>query len=323
MAITINVNQNNMVNALVDKAGNKDNKTIFAGNLNAISNTQSLVEEKRNQAKKQAMKVIGDAWDKDNKVSADIQKKLDKIDSRKSEINDYESKIRDLEDNKKELQESYGVADDSEDQKDLELLEKYQNYKNGSKIETFTKDEIARLKELQDIPRTEYQNKVLELNDAVGEFNKEIRSKKSDIAAMNEEIKDTRMEQIASHDMLDAYDAAEKIMEASSKEIIGILTNEMKSTIDEKFAEEKEKADKLAEEKEEKEEKLAEAKEKKEEQEALIEQSIEASRLEQDMKMQTQAYDNVADVQKDIQKILKDNNLVDEDLKGIKIDFNF
>ena len=323
MAITINVNQSNVNNALNGKVENNGKKTIFAGNLNAISNTQSLVEEKRNQAKKQAMKVIGDAWDKDNKISADIQKKLDKIDSNKSEINDYESKIRDLEDSKKELQESYGIADDSEEQKDLELLEKYQNYKNGSKIEVFTKDEIARLKELQDTPRTEYQNKVLELNDAVGEFNNEIRNKKLDNAAMSEDIKDTRMAQLASHDMLDAYDAADKIMEASSKEIIGILTNEMKSSVDEKFAEEKEKADKLAEEKEEKEEKLAEAKEKKEEQEALIEQSIEASRLEQDVKMQTQAYDNVADVQKDIQKILKDNNLVDEDLKGIKIDFNF
>ena len=323
MAITINVNQNNMVNALADKAGNKGNKTVFAGNLNAISNTQSLVEEKRNQAKKQAMKVIGDAWDKDNKISADIQKKLDKIDDNKSVINDYKSKINDLENEKKSLQESYGVADDSEEQKDLELLQKYQNFKNGSKFDTFSKEDIARLKELEDIPRTEYQDKVLELNSVVGEFNKEIRDRNAKNAAMTEDIKDTHMAQVAAHDMLNAQDAADKIMEASHKEIINLMTNELKSSIDDHFAEEKEKADKLAEEKEEKEEKLEEKRQERKEQEELLEKGIEASRLEQDIKVNVQSQSQIQEAQKDIQKLLKDNNLIDEDLKGIKIDFNY
>lgn len=60
----------------------------------------------------------------------------------------------------------YGVDKDSQEQKDLELLEKYQNNRYGSAEDTFSKEELERLKELQNTPLTEYQEKVLKLNSS-------------------------------------------------------------------------------------------------------------------------------------------------------------
>ena len=48
-----------------------------------------------------------------------------------------------------------------------------------------------------------------------------------------------------------------------------------------------------------------------------------ADQLEQDVSMQKQNTSKMDEAQKNIQKILKEKNLVNEDLKGIEIDLNF
>lgn len=85
--------------------------------------------------------------------------------------------------------------------------------------------------------------------------------------------------------MLKAQDAAGQILDASNRETLTMLVQDGKDNIDEKTKEEQEEQEKVKEEKEEKQEKV--------------------------------------DEQKQIQKILKDNKLINEDLKGIEIDFNF
>ncbi|MDD3239133.1 MAG: hypothetical protein PHW47_03430, partial [Lachnospira sp.] len=44
-----------------------------------------------------------------------------------AEILDLKSKMNNIENEKKNVQEEYGIDPDSQEQKDLELLEKYQN----------------------------------------------------------------------------------------------------------------------------------------------------------------------------------------------------
>ena len=48
-----------------DKANAKEVKNIFAGNLKIADGTDALIERKRGFAQKQAMKLIGDAWERD------------------------------------------------------------------------------------------------------------------------------------------------------------------------------------------------------------------------------------------------------------------
>ena len=312
------VNVNTVSNNISDQKGRK---TFFAGDTN-ISANESIIASKRKLAQKQAMKLIDDAWQKDNEKSDSIKNMGDKISSNKESIKQSNSKLKDLEESKEALREEYGIAADSDEQKDLLLLEKYQNRKNGLKTEPFTKEEIARLKELQDIPRTEYQNKVLEVNDAVDELKMDIVKKSNENIGLGESILEANTDITASQNMQNAKLASDKIMEALSDEIKSLILNEAKEHIEEKMAEEKEKAEKLEEEKEEKEEKIEEAREKRREQEALIEADIEASRLEQEVKVDSD-YSGNDSLQKDIKKIIQDNNLLDDDLKGIKIDFNF
>ena len=68
---------------------------------------------------------------------------------------------------------------------------------------------------------------------------------------------------------------------------------------------------------------IEEAQEKRKNQEEIIEGQQNADQLEQDVSMQKQNTSKMDEAQKNIQKILKEKNLVNEDLKGIEIDLNF
>ncbi len=315
----------------------KNSKTIFAGNLNMPSTTSELVEQKRNQARKQAMKLINDAWGRDSKVTDNIQSMSDDKSAQIDKLGELNDKLKNINDNKKALMEEYGIDPDSEEQKDLELLEKYQNNINGSSYDEFSEDEINRLKELQNIPRTEYQNKVLQQNAAAGTINFEVDRIKNQIIAMTQAISDAKIDQLKSQDMLKADSSADKIMDAVDDEIFGLLVKEGMDHVDEVQEEQQEKAEEAAKKREEKEEKLEEAKENREETEERIEQikenseelevlvkgEVDADKLGADISLHKQSSDYVEEAQKNIQKILKENNLINEDLKGIKIDFNF
>ena len=74
---------------------------------------------------------------------------------------------------------------------------------------------------------------------------------------------------------------------------------------------------------EEQQEKIDEKKEEKQQQEKMIEGSVEADRLEADVTVDQTGTSKLEEAQQHIQTILKKNNLVNEDLKGIKIDLNF
>lgn len=303
---------------------NKSNeKTIFVGNLRQNFGTKSLIEQKQEDAQKQVMKLIGDAWSKDQKVASNIedmkQQKIDKM----TEIQEYQSRIKDIKENKIALQEEFGIDPESQEQKDLELLEKYQNYMNGSDFANFSKEEIERLGQLQNIPRTEYQNEVLKLNNAVGEMRKQISRVEQKVAMLTYSITDATIEQLKTQNMIKANDVADEIMDAVDREILAMLVEEGVNNVDEKMEEEQEKVEEAAEKQEEREEWIEEAKEARKEQEELIKGAIEADSLDISKTIQKQASNNMEEVQKKIQKILKQNNLVNEDLKGIEIDFNF
>lgn len=161
------------------------------------------------------------------------------------------------------MQEEYGVADGSQEQKDLELLEKYQNNMNGSSYDQFSDEELSRLKELQNAPLTEYQKKVLNLNSMKGQVSVEADRKQFEVNALTASISDATLEQLKSRDMEKASDAADEIMDSANKEILGMLIEEGKNNADEKVEEEKEKAEEAADRKEEQDKQIEEAQEKR------------------------------------------------------------
>ncbi|MGN0328602.1 MAG: hypothetical protein ACI4D4_06440 [Lachnospira sp.] len=278
---------NNTVNfALNNKEVKNNEKSIDARNLN-LNFQMDGVEAKRKNAKKQAMKLISDAWERDEKTARGIKTMQEEKNQKVSEIQELKSRIKDIDENKEQLRQEYGVSEDSEEYKDLKLLEKYQNNKTGASFDDFSDEEIERLKELQNTPLTEYQKKSLELNGVQNAIGVEIQKGENSLIAMNAAISDAKLEQVKSQVMLKSQDAAGQILDAANKDIIGMLVDEAKEHIDNTFEEEEEKAEEI--------------KEKREE----------------------QTVDHVAEVQKNLYKMMKDNYLINEDLMGIEIDLNF
>ena len=328
MSIAIRANQSGAEQAATQKSAEKKGhqniiKSVNAGGLVQKNNIQSQIEARRNNAKKQALKVVSDAWKWDNQSAKDIEDMQGLKQTKVSEMNDMRAKMKDIENTKKSLQDEYGVSDDSKEQKDLELLEKYQNNINGSSYDEFSDEEIARLKELQNAQLTEYQKKVLSLNSMKGQVSVEAERKQYEVNALTASISDATLEQLKSRDMEKASDAADEIMDSANKEILGMLIEEGKNNVDDKIEEEKEKAEEAADKKEEQDEQVKEAKGKRKNQEKILEGQQSADELEHDVSMQKQNLSKMDEAHKNIQKILKEKNLVNEDLKGIEIDLNF
>lgn len=313
--------------AVYKKQGTENGKAIFAGALGIPSQTDSLVEEKRQNAKKQAMKLVGDAWGRDQKAAQNIKDKWALWGAKQIEIKDCQSRISDIEEAKGRLQQQYEVDPESREQKDLEILERFQDYLKGLGDPGFSEEELDRLEELQNMPRTDYQIEVLKLNDDAGEEKKGIMKLQFESECLKGKIFNAEQEQAMSQDMLKANDAAQQILDAADKEITNLLIQEGKENIDEKTEEEKEEAEETQEKKEEQQERIEKIKDKtkenREEQEEMIDGELKADRMEMEVSMKQRSVSHIETAQKNIQKIMKENNLVNEDLKGIEIDFGF
>lgn len=322
------VNETGMANQAVSpKQGGENGKAIFAGALGIPSQTDSLVEEKRQNAQKQAMKLVGDAWGRDQKAAQNIKDKWELWGKKQVEIKDSQGRISDIEEAKGRLMQQYEVDPESREQKDLEILERYQDYLKGLGDPGFSEEELDRLEELQDMSRTEYQVEVLKLNNDAGDEKRNILKLQSESEGLKDKISSAKQEQVKSQDMLKANDAAQQILDAADKEITNLLLQEGKDNIDEKTEEEKEEAEETQEKKEEQQERIEKIKDKtkenREEQEEMIDGELKADRMEMEVSMKQQSVSHMETAQKNIQKIMKENNLVNEDLKGIEIDFGF
>lgn len=303
------------------KNGVSDKGTVYAGDLQFAQSTNNAVNDKKQSAQKQAMKLIRDAWDSDNKAVSQRDQMAQQKEEKLKEVRACDEELKQVRESKEIVRQSYGVDPDSQEQKDLELLEKYQDYQKGVQTDDFSKEEIDRLKELQNTPLTDYQTKALQLNaqkDAI--LDRKDRAQRK-ATALTEAAADARLDQLKSQDMQKAQDAADELLDASDKDAFGMLIQDAVDHIDEK--QEEEKAEEAQEKRDEQQEKIDEKKEEKQQQEKMIEGSVEADRLEADVTVDQTGTSKLEEAQQHIQTILKKNNLVNEDLKGIKIDLNF
>lgn len=322
MSNTISFNVNNLQTQ--QNIGNQRH-SVFVGNQNGKSPLagNTLIDQRKKMAGNQAMKLISDAWNKDIK-SQDSIDNLSKLKSKKlDELRDKNKSMSDIEAQKEALMKEYGVTEDSDEMKELELLKKYQNNRMGILTGDFTDEEIEKLKSLQGTTRSDFQARYLELNDAYNQYQKDCGDLEDDIKVLTANINIQKNDLNASQGMAKAQDAAEAIMDASVKESIALRMQEAKENIDKAAEEEKEKAEKVKEEKEELQERIDKNKERNEEQKKIIEEAAEADKLDQNISVKTQDTTAVAEAQKSIDRILKDNNLISDDIKGIEIDLGF
>ena len=269
------------------------------------------------------MKLVKDAFSGDQAAKQNIED----LKAQKAEkVADYQEKMQQIGNismEKDKLRETYGIDPDSQEQKDLELLEKYQNNKLGIFSDDFSKEDIARLKELANEPRTEYQKQVLSLNGKKAALQSDADLMQQQIMVLAQNQSDARIDQLKSQDMLKAGEAAEEIKKAASDEIVGMALADAKEKLDKELEEKKEEAEKKAEEKEEQDERIEKAKEERKEDREMIEGDLDAEKLQADASLRKQSVTQSEETTQRINQIMKKNNLINEDLKGIEIDVNF
>lgn len=315
------------------KAAKQQKKTvIFAGDLSLHKDPITI---RRREAQRQAMKFVQNAWDTDRKTDQSIAEYDGLAEEQKKEILVNRDRILECRERKENLREGYGVEKDSQEQKDLELLERL--HYPGSR--EFTEEEYERLKEIKDEPLTEYQQMCLEIEGEKRVFDDRARKAESTIKAYDNAVRSIKQERLKHHEMLDAQEDAKKVMEQAGDDIQDLIVGEAKDHVDETYEEQREEAKEEAEEKEELEEKVELRKEQKELLEARIDEAraesneAEAAQKERerDAREDAELLGDMADaglnvagasdtVKAEIKDMLNKMKLIEADVKGIQVD---
>ena len=224
------------------------------------------------------------------------------------------TQIKNIEAEKVSLRDQYHVSEDSQEEKDLELLAKEAeaNFKGSTTILTI--EERRRLGQIYKAGLTEYQQLSIDMKKTEEPYFIAVNEAKRELQKENAIIRETNLERLKSNPMGKAKKQADALMDAANEEIMGMLIDEGTEHLDEVQEESKEKAEKIAEKQEEKEQQIEAAKERKKEQEEWLENLSEAT-----IDIPTAAAD-VSDAQQEIEKMMSKMKLIEEDIKGAAVD---
>lgn len=299
--------------------------SLFAGNMDL---PWDRIEEKRKQARGQAMKVITDAMEKDRKMDEDVNEHKNLINTLKDEISQAHDAIDEITDRQNLLKEEYAISDDGQEQKDLELLiKRRESLRPDSDVE-LTDDERSRLTEIDAKGLTDYQARALGLESEKDLPRAAIDKNRQQIMGENAAIRGMKMARLKMkrQPMQAAKEEADQILESARKEIIGMMFEDGKDHIDEEAEKAREEAEEAKEKKEEEEKRIEAVKEKVEEMQEQTE-----TNAQQSAKAQEEGTDALtdqileisqggSDIQKELEDIMEKMNLIAEDLKGAAVD---
>ncbi|MDE7313055.1 MAG: hypothetical protein K2N87_15760 [Eubacterium sp.] len=299
-----------------------------AGPASLLSGSFDPIEQKRAMVRKQAFKVVGDTFASDRKLDGEFTEREDKMAHYKNVIGESQKRIREFNEMKEQLREEYGVDSDSQEQEDLELLERYQNKESRMSM---TMEEWDRVAEIEKNGLTDYQKRALDIDLYKEPFEEALKDAKKGYLEENATLRAMTLERLKKDPMVEASKEADQILKDGSKEIIGMLQEEAIDHIDEKFEEEIEEAEERKEEEKQEQEKLEEAKERREELEALTNpekaEKEHSRESESDVLSADPLTESIlkmdgikSDVQKEVSEMMTKMKLVAEDLKGIKVD---
>lgn len=277
--------------------------SVYVGKL---QDTSDSIMEKKERALQKARKLIFDQAAADEKIDAEMEEHYrmqEEYDAMRGEAN---QNIKNINERKQQLQQEYGVADDSEEQKDLELLIKAEK-------QPLTEEETKRLKEMP--PLTEYQEAALREEGKKEYWENKKEQAEAGIKAEGSVVTAVKLELLKSAPMSDCQKQAREIMEEASKEVIAGLMEKVKETVDQV--------------REEAEEKIKEKEEEEEEAEKLEERKAEADEAAKKGERPKQQPDSLklflsegidGDLKKELKNLAEEMKLLEEELKGMHID---
>ena len=296
---------------------NEQGSLLYAGNLNL----PKAPADKVDNARKQAMKLVKDAFEKDRETD----RSLDEIRKARSRTEDDLAWRQDTIDSARERVAEYakanGITSDSREQKDLDLIRKARDMKreepDADPSEYLSEDEIDRLSHINEKGLTENQRLALETDDEIRNTQSEIDNDKELIKGYNTAIQDIGIESLKDQGMLKAGNAKDAIMQTAYDEAVKSVVQDAVERMDEEQDEIKEAAEEKAEKKAEAEEKAEKREEEKKERE-ILEGQAELRRVT----ARTAGGESQGQVNTGIQNILNKLGLLEEDIKGIEVSEN-
>ncbi|BCJ95924.1 hypothetical protein acsn021_34930 [Anaerocolumna cellulosilytica] len=323
--IAYNRTDDNKVNGKEEKGKSKGKANVInAADLNLPENS---ILAKKIQAQKKAMKALLDAYNIDQDLDGGIAQRRERIKELETSAVQAQAEMNKIDGLKEDLKETYNIKDDSLEQKQLKVLEKLKDNDNvRNKYQPLTDEEKAILMEMGgqevdykgswnyktaqavfniDEKLTDYQKNALEYHKMKDAWKNQYESAKKEIESENATINGIQQGRLKTKFMVDGSKVAEDILEAASKEAIGMYLEEAKDTIDKKIEENKEKEEEIKE--KEKEEELVSGNTPTKE----TVNSEEVEQIHDVAKLQT-------DLEREIKKLTQ--KLLEEDMKGIAVD---
>ncbi|WP_310605258.1 hypothetical protein [Anaerosporobacter sp.] len=265
------------------KKSDKQGKTVKVSELTL---TQDTVVQKRLQARKSAMKKIGDTFSKQLKIDQDITARQDHIVELEKDILGARAGLDQITESKAKLAEEYEGRLDSD----------------------------------------EYKVELKKLNDAEDEWKSRVQTAVNARDGESATIEAIHQALLKSDPMVNTMKEADKILDAANKEIIGELIDEAKESVDEDLEETIEEAKKIKEEKEEEEKKEVEREHKRDELENRTESAKSSKEISVENSSIREATETIQTVdathnkiQKEIKILVKTQQLLEEDLKGLEV----
>ncbi len=286
-------------------------KSLYSGDTKL---NQIRIEDKRQRARERAQKIIGDAWDLDRATDRERDLHQENVRRLQDDLKDKKEAISQIRAQEDQLRQGYGVAADSQEQRDAELLVRAQERDMCPGEDRFTEEEEKRLAEIYENGLTDYQKALLDHHGEIKSYLRDAEKIKGQIQGENAMVRGIRLERLKYSPMTEASDTAEQIMDAASDDILGMLADQSREHLDEEQKKRKEQGEKLEEKRKEEEQIREKRKEREEETEELTEEVLDGEDVTQ------QADQELEDAQRKVQEMLDQLGLVAEDIKGSSVD---
>jgi hypothetical protein len=210
--------------AIAKKTSDKKHatNTIFAGSL---SINQDPIADKKLQSQKQAMKTILDKFNQDHSIDQGLETRREHQKELSADMKLASDQISNLNKMKQQFKEAYGITEDSEEQKSLELLEK-----SMFTTKELTKEEMKQLEVMG--PLTDYQKTVLRYDAMEDIWKQRVEKAQNGIISESKTIAAINVARLKTHPMVDAQKEAAAIIEEANKEVIGIIVQQTKENVD-------------------------------------------------------------------------------------------
>lgn len=220
---------------------NNKNNVIDGKTLNLSG---SILDEKKTQAKKEAMKLIRDAFEGDQKISDSFNEKKRHLEELIQSKGEADKVIKDIESERKALREEYGLSENSQEEQELKLLEKeFRSGLPGSEV-SLSYEEKKALDEIKQRGLTEYQSRSMEMLDYEKNYIVKSYSNTFEIQDENRSLGMMEREMLKNTSMIDAQKQAKKVEEELNEQVVSIVVDEAKDNIDSEAEEKKEEAEK-------------------------------------------------------------------------------